>query len=100
MMGGTARMPFLPPRNLDNSGFRNGHGLIGDVLSLSENSLVVKDPSGKENIISLDSKTLIRNGGNNLSIADLQAGDKVAVIGSPGDNGTVHADFIRILGKN
>lgn len=99
-VGGEPRMmPFGAPRNFDGSGFRNGHGLIGEVISLSGHSVVVKDPSGKENIVALSDETLVRGGRDEMKIVDLQTGNKIAVIGKPGDDGTVNADFIRVLSE-
>ncbi len=100
MMGGDRRMSFASPRDFDGSDFHNGHGLIGEIISLSDNSLVVKDSSGKENIVALNDKTLVRSGRDEMKVADLQTGNRIAVIGKPGDDGTVNADFIRVLGKS
>lgn len=99
MMGDNRGMPFILPRDLDGKSFRNGHGLIGEIISISDNSLVVKDPSGKENMVTLNDKTLVRGGKDEMNIADLQVGNKIAIIGKPGDNGVINSDFIRVLGE-
>lgn len=99
MMVGDRGALVAPPRDLDGKGFRNGHGLIGEIISISDNSLVVKDPSGKENMVVLSDKTLVRGGRDEMDITDLQVGNKIAIIGKPGDSGVINSDFIRILGE-
>lgn len=84
-------------RGFDGRDFRNAHGLSGEILSIAENTLVVKDGDGKENAVTVTEKTLIKNGRTTISLGDLKAGDKVVVIGQPGDNGIVNADLIRVF---
>lgn len=91
--------PPMPMMGVDGGGMRNGHGVLGEVISVSENSLVIKDRSGQENIVSVSDKTAINKYRDALKLGDIQAGDMVAVIGKPGDNGSVNADFIRVFDK-
>lgn len=77
--------------------YRNGHGIVGEILSISETSLLVKDYFGNENTVTFTEKTLIKNGSTSLALTDLKAGDRIAVIGQPSETGTVVARFIRVL---
>ena len=88
------RMPLPDP---DAPGFHNGHGLIGKIISIADGSIVVKDRAGVESTVSLSDQTSIKSGRNDIRISDLASGDTIAVIGKPSENGSVNADFIRVL---
>jgi hypothetical protein len=77
--------------------FRNAHGLAGAIISISENNIVIKDRDNKENTVSVNDKTLIKSGRDDIKITDLKQDDKIVVMGKPGDNGTVNADLIRVF---
>ena len=81
----------------DDRDFRNGHGLVGEILSVADDSLVVKDISGNESVVSLGKQTLIKNGRSDAVISGLKPGDKIAVIGRPADDGMIEARLIRVL---
>jgi hypothetical protein len=89
--------PMMPFADLNDRDFRNGHGLAGEVISVSDGSLVVKDVFGNENTISVDGDLLVKNGRNDIQLSDLTKGTKIIVIGKPGDNGMVEAEFIRVI---
>jgi hypothetical protein len=78
-------------------GFRNGHGIAGSVISISNNTIVIKDRNGQENTISVNDKTLIKRGQDTISINDLKSDERIVVMGQPDDNGTVNADLIRVF---
>jgi hypothetical protein len=80
--------------------FRNAHGLAGTVISISGNNLVVKENNGNENTISVGDKTIIKNRNGNLNLSNIDQGDQVVVMGSPGDNGVINADLIRVFNSN
>lgn len=75
----------------------NGHGTAGEILSLAGQSAVVKGPDNVEKAVSFNDSTVIRKGWQNLKPADLKAGDRVVVIGSPKEDGSVAASFIRVF---
>lgn len=83
---------FFPdgPRDM-----RNAYGVGGEIISIAENLIVIKDPDNKENTVSVNEKTIIKAGREDIKISDLKTGDKIVVMGKPGDNGTVSAELIR-----
>jgi len=84
-------------REMEGKDFKNGHGLVGEIISISENNLVIKDPEGEENSVAISDKTIIKDRKDNIKITDLKTGDKIAVLGKPDDNGIVSANLIRVL---
>ena len=87
-------------REFSGRDFRNAHGLSGTIISIADNSLIIKDRDNKENTVAVTDKTVIRQGRDNLQISDLKTNDQVVVIGKPGDNGVINADLIRLFGNN
>lgn len=85
---------FFPDSRGD---MRNAHGLGGEVVSVGDNILVVKDRDNKENTVTINDKTLIKSGRDDIKLSDLKSGNKIVVLGKPGDNGTVSADLIRVF---
>jgi len=84
-------------RDMKGEGFRNSHGVIGEIVSISENNLVIKDPRGEENTVSIHDNTIIKNRRDDIKITDLKKGEKIAVLGKPDDNGIISADLIRVF---
>jgi hypothetical protein len=80
-------------------GMRNGHGIAGTIISISDNSIVIKDRDNKENTISVNDKTIINQGRDTIKIEDLTSENEIVVIGRPGDNGVIQADLIRVFNK-
>lgn len=85
------------PERFEGQGYRNGHGLAGTVLSVSDGTVIVKDRSDRENTVSVSDRTVIRKGDAMVGVSDLSSGERVTVIGRPGSDGTVAADFIRVF---
>ncbi|HCJ45528.1 MAG: hypothetical protein GW815_00660 [Candidatus Moranbacteria bacterium] len=83
--------------SFDGQDFRNGHGIAGTVLSISDTSLVIQSRDNKENAVTVSDATLITYKRENIKISDMVQGENVVVIGKPGDDGTIHADFIRVF---
>lgn len=81
----------------DGRDFRNGHGIAGRVLSISDTSLIINNRENKENTVVVGDKTIINRNGETIKLSDIVKDDNVVVVGNPGDNGTVHADFIRVF---
>jgi hypothetical protein len=87
-------------RDMDGRDFRNGHGIAGSIVSISDNNIVIKDPQNKETSVSVTDKTVIKDRRNDVKITDLKQDEKIVVIGKPGDNGVINADLIRIFDNN
>ena len=83
--------------NFEGRGFRNGHGIAGSIISISSNTIVIKDRDGQENTITVGDQTLIKRGRDTISVNDLKNDEQIVVMGRPGDNGTVNADLIRVF---
>ena len=95
--------PFRGPagmRDFEGRGFRNAHGIAGEIISITDNKIVLKDRDGQENSIAVDDKTLIKRGRDTISVNELKNDDRIVVMGKPGDDGTVSADLIRVFASN
>jgi hypothetical protein len=77
--------------------FRNAHGLAGTILSITENTLIIKDKDNKENTIVVNEKTLLKSGRDDIKISDLQKDQEIIAIGNPGENGAINANLIRVF---
>lgn len=87
-------------RDFEGRDFRNPHGISGTIISISENSLVIKDKDNEESTVSVDDKTIIKSGRDTIKIGDLKNDEEIVVIGRPGDDGVINADLIRVFDKN
>lgn len=76
---------------------RNAHGIIGTVISASFDKITMKDRENNEVSVSISEKTAIRERRNDLNITDLKNGQKIVVLGRPQEDGSIKADFIRVL---
>lgn len=96
---------FLGPRHGESGifprdfgeNFRNAHGLAGEIISITDGNLVIKDRSSKENTVSVSDQTIIKRFRDNLAITDLKSGDQIVILGKPGENGTITAELIRVF---
>ena len=84
-------------RDFGRRDFRNGHGVAGIIVSVSDNMIVIKDADGKENTVAVNDKTIIKNGRDSINVGDLKNNQRIVIIGNPGDNGVVQADLIRVF---
>jgi len=98
MMDGGGMMGFF--RDFEGRDFRNGHGLAGTIISITDNNIVIKDKDNKENTIAVSDATLIKSQRDNLKLSDLKVNDQIVVMGNPGDNGVVNASLIRVFNNN
>jgi len=89
--------PMDMGRNFTGQDFRNGHGIAGTIVSITDSNIIIKDRAGKENTVTVSDKTLIKNGQTDLKITDLKNDESLVVIGNPSDNGVVNADLIRVF---
>jgi len=96
--------PHMPPpgpmgyfQDFQDREFRNAHGVSGEIISIADNSILIKDRDDKENTVSIDENTIIKKRQENLDLSGLKQGDKIVVVGRPGDNGMIKADIIRVF---
>lgn len=84
-------------REMDGKFFRSGHGVVGEILSITSHTIVVRSPEGQENSIEVTDTTVYRKGGDGVNLEALSVGDRVVVLGKPSDDGMVTADLIRVF---
>lgn len=84
-------------RDVEGKDLRNGHGLAGTIISITDNNIVVKDKDNKENTVTVSDQTLIKSQGDSLKVNDLKVNDQIVIMGNPGDNGVVNASLIRVF---
>lgn len=74
------------------------HGLIGKILTVSDNKLTVQDSRDQiEQSVVINEATIIRRDGETAQVTDLQADQRIAVFGRPNDQGQIVAQLIRIF---
>ncbi len=86
-------------KKIDGKGMRNGHGIAGEILSLSGDSIVIKNKDNQENTVRINEGTLINRGRDTIAIGSLSVGDRVVVIGKPMEDGVIAAHLIRIFSE-
>lgn len=84
-------------KDMEGRDFRNAHGLAGTIISIMNNSLVIKDRDNKENSIAITDKTVMKSGRDDIKISDLKQNDSIVVMGRPSEDGTINADLIRVF---
>lgn len=93
--------PFWERRHIYQNGFvpnRFGHGVVGTIDSMGENTFIVKDRSGKFVTILVDEKTILRCDRSEIKFSDLKKDEQVIVIGEPQEQeGAVKAMAVRII---
>ena len=96
----------LPVKALD--GLSKTLGLTTDLLAKKlgisprtlrdqRKKLAPLSPENTEKVVRIESDTVIRKLRDTIQLSDLQVGDMIVAIGSPGDNGEIDAKLIRDL---
>jgi hypothetical protein len=98
--GGRMGGPMNFMRGMEGRDFRNAHGIAGTIISIADNSIIIKDRDDRENTITVSDKTIIKRGRDNIKVADLKNDEQIVVMGRPGDSGAINADLIRIFDNN
>jgi preprotein translocase subunit YajC len=75
-------------------GFRGGQ-ILGDIMSVDNNSITIKLADGSSKIILLSNTTSI-NQASIATITDLKVGEKVAAFGTANSDGSVTAQNVQI----
>lgn len=84
-------------RNFEGRDFTSGHGVAGSIIKIDGSSIIVKGTDNIEKIIVVDSTTVISKGRQVIQLSDLKIDDRVVVIGSPKDDGSVAAKMLRVF---
>jgi hypothetical protein len=95
---GGPRDGFL--RDFEGKDFAGGHGTPGAIIKIDNNQIIIKDPRGMEKNVSITDKTVIKKGMADLKLGDLKIEDRLVIIGSPRDDGSIDAQLIRIFDPN
>lgn len=95
---GGRMMPFGRMMDFDDRGVRNPHGVGGEIISISGDTLVIKDRNNQENSVRVSATTSINRGREIMTAGNLAVGDQVVVVGKPGDDGVIVAELIRVFG--
>jgi len=77
--------------------FISGHGTVGAVIKIESDLIIVKGPKDAEKTISFNNQTIINRGQNTIKTTEIKIDDRVVIIGSPKDDGTIEAKFIRVF---
>lgn len=80
--------------------FPNGHGVFGNVLSVSNNSLVIQGKDGIEQTVLVTSSTTIRVGTETINVQDIPkdlSKLQASAFGAPNASGQVEARLIRLF---
>jgi len=95
--------PFWERRHVYQNGFiphRFGHGAVGTIDTIGENTFVVKDRSGALKTILVDEQTILRRDRTEIKFSDLKKDEQVIVIGEPEEQeGAIKAREIRVMAK-
>jgi hypothetical protein len=79
---------------------KNPHGVVGEIISMSSSTFLVKGRDSAEEVVNITPTTTIRSLWNKASFDDFHNGTELVVIGEPDDAGEITASFIRILSPN
>ncbi len=92
---GGPRGGFL--RDFSGRDFTNSHGTAGSVAKIDNQDLIIKGKDGVEKIVSVTDSTSIQKGRSTIKLSDIKVDDKVVVIGSPKEDGSIEAKIIRVF---
>ena len=95
---GGPREGFL--RDFAGKDFVGGHGTPGTIAKIDGNNIVIEDPRGMEKIVAVTDKTAIKKGMADLKLGDLKIEDRLVIIGTPRNDGSIEAQLIRIFDPN
>ncbi len=73
------------------------HGVFGQVLSRTDDLLVLRDKDGIEKIVYVLASTTIMKQKERIQIGEIAPEDHMMIIGEISHDGKVHAKFMRVL---
>lgn len=93
--------PFWERRHPIEGGFVHGnfgHGVVGSVDSIGDNTFIVKDRMGGLKTILVNDKTQLRSDGSAIKFTDLKKDDRVIILGDPKpEEGAIVARVVRVF---
>lgn len=92
---GGPRGGFL--RDFEGKDFISGHGTTGSIAKIDGNNLIINGQDGAEKIIAVTENTSLKKGMADIKLSDLKVDDRVVIIGSPKDDGSIEARIVRIF---
>lgn len=84
-------------RGFGDKDFMSAHGTFGSIIKIDGATLIVKGSDTVEKTILVSDATTITSRREIILISDLAVDDRVAVIGSPNEQGQIAAKFIRVF---
>lgn len=89
---------FADRRFTGGFALRYGHGAVGTIDSLGNNTIVIKERSGEMETVLVDNNTVIRKGNSAIKFSDLKKNDQIIIIGQPeSQEEAVKARIIRVI---
>ncbi len=76
---------------------RSGHGAIGAIQSIDQQTIVLQLRDGSSQTILLNKETRVERNRAKITAANLRVGDRVTVIGSPNNQGAIVARWIHVF---
>lgn len=87
---------FVAPREFVPSRF--GHGVVGIIDSIGENTIVVKERNGALKTVLVNEDTVLRKNGERIEFSELKKDDQVIVLGEPEEKeGAIKAKVLRVI---
>lgn len=81
-------------------GVRSGHGVAGEILSVNGETVIIKDRDNQEVTVRLSEITIVNRGPETVASTTLVTGERIVVVGKPGDDGVIGAQLIRVFPTN
>ena len=85
------------PDDLRGRDFLMSHGIFGSIIKIDGSTLIVKGSDNVEKTILVSDETTVTNRRETIKISDLKVDDRIAIIGSPNEQGQIEAKLIRVF---
>jgi hypothetical protein len=84
-------------RDFEGKDFMNTNGTAGEVIKIETNKVTIKSKNETEKVILVGETTQIKKGIKQLTLKEILLNDKIVVIGTPLEDGTISAKLVRIF---
>jgi len=82
---------------LGDKSLLESHGVFGQIVSIDNQTLVIKGGDHTEKIVTTSTDTEIMRLREQIKISDLKTNNSIVVIGEPNSKGQIEAKIIRVL---